>query len=62
MQAVTSYDKDAVRPFNNYPVSFLASWCYSMNAKVEINNGRITGAEIKHRDYVHATDGRNMYK
>lgn len=61
MRAITTYDKEAVEELNNYPLVAILQSNKELNRKLEINNGRITGATITHRDYVSVYDGRNNY-
>jgi hypothetical protein len=61
MQAMTTYDKSALIVFNRVPLWVLFGACKAGNIRLDINNGIITGAQEKARDYVSVYDGRNMY-
>lgn len=61
MQAMTTYDEKALVVLNRIPLWVLVGACKAGNIKLDINNGIITGAAEKQRDYVSIYDGRNMY-
>jgi hypothetical protein len=61
MQAITTYDNDALRVLNRIPLWVLVRGCKVGSVKLDIENGFITGATQTHRDYVSVYDGRNMY-
>lgn len=57
----TTYEPEAIKVLNNIPVFALKQGCIDGFVRLDINNGQITGAIQKHRDYVWKTDGRQNY-
>jgi hypothetical protein len=62
MKPVTQItDEQNIEDLNNLPMWVLRTYCVTEPMKLELNNGKITGATITHRDYVSEYDGRNNY-